>query len=204
MMCDLSFSSVVSLNYSPLSILYFDKDETSGIIRTDSYEKDKDDKLRYLYFSRISLSFYREPEPITGFNNRYSHGGIFFDLLHKKMEIEPVNIKYFEDGGSAHALIGILGLSYKIFAPDAFFSEFGFGLSMTALCSNNINRSVFSENISPVFKFGVGYRVSTGGNNFIDLGVDMTTPITSYFKVEGDGYLQFISGGIYPYIGISF
>lgn len=178
------------------------------------------DKAGVFYFSRASLSIYGDPENVAvsdeiaekigeekasgARKNRHSWG-IFFDFMHDEVKINPVDIKYFEDGGIVHFYTAALGLSYKIITQNNFFSEYGFGITQTSMFGSSFEERSNAERTDWFLKIGVGYRMNLTNTSFINLGIDLTAiPFNSYIKMNDGNFKRFEHVGIYPYVGIGF
>lgn len=207
--CDVS-AAIISFNYSPASVYFGQSDK-----KTDSINLIEDnawnftDRCGYFYFSKLSLSLTTNPEKINipYTDNRYSANGLFFDVMHKEIKLESVNIKYLEDGGNTHAVTYILGYTYNIHfseSSEGFMINTGFGLAKTFFYKNSFGKHTDCDNMAPVVKIGLSYKIKTTDNLLFSFGFDLTTPALTYHKVDGSNYSRFSHGGLYPYIGISF
>lgn len=205
-----SFSMSAIFDYSPCSIYAGDNTQKEGSINlTDNNGYGLTDRMGDFYFSKLSLSIISNPEkldiPYT--DNRYASYGIFFDVMHKEMDLEPVDIRYLENGGKTHVVTYAFGYSYRLFlykTTEGLTIGLGVGLATTYFYKNNFSEKTGCENTAPVFKAGMGYRIKTTDALFIDIGIEIISPALTYHKVEGDGYASFKHGGIYPYIGICY
>ena len=198
-----------NFSYSPGSLYFGGSNQSDSAINVEDNGWGFVDRMGYFYFSKMSLSITSKPEKIDipGTDNRFAVNGIFFDVMHKELKLEPVNIKYLEDGGRTHAVTYVLGYTYQwLFSEsmDGFTFAAGIGLARTYFYSGSFKERTGSDNIAPVCKIGMGYGIKTGDNLFLNFGFDLISPAITYHKERNGDYLYFLHGGIYPYIGICF
>jgi len=203
-------AAIVSFNYSPASIYFGQSDQKPDSINLiEENALNFTDKCGNFYFSKLSLSLTSNPEKIIipHTDNRFAVNGLFFDVMHKTIELEPINIKYLENGGKAHAVTSLIGYTYNLLLSEnseGFMINMGFGLAKTFFYKNSFSERTGCDNWAPVIKTGLGYKIKTIDNLLINIGFDLITPASTYHKVEGNNYSRFTHGGLYPYIGVSF
>jgi len=209
MYCNAS-AAIISFNYSPASGYFGQTDQKPDSINlVEENAWNFTDKCGYFYFSKMSFSLTSNPEKINipYTDNRYALNGLFIDVMHKAVELEPINIKYLENGGKTHAVTYLIGYTYNLLfseRSEGFMINTGFGLAKTFFYKNSFSERTGSHNMAPVVKVGIGYKFKTMDNLLLNFGFDLITPASTYHKVENSNYSQFSHGGLYPYIGISF
>lgn len=200
------YPAVISLDYSPTSVLITNKKD-NGSINVEN-KVGPFDKMGDIYFSRISFSLYTNPIKFDPPENKTDYlmvlWGPFITLMHDNVNLEPVDIKYFEDGGKAHIVTGVLGLSLKALMSYGFFTELGLGFTSTSIFKDDFDRRSTGKDTDYTFKLGIGYCIKAVKIPSFNLGVDIILPVNSYHKMNDSSYSRLKHGGIYPYIGISF